>query len=76
MLGGLFYLWLSETGAFESYLGLTAALSAGALAAVGQDVVAAGTSLLGSEFSLDINIGCDGLQASAFFGPRTDCGFV
>lgn len=65
---GLFYLWLSETSAFESYLDLNAVLSAGALTAIGQDVVAAGTSLLGPGFSLDINIGCDGLQASAFFG--------
>ncbi len=64
----LFYFWLSETGVFESYLGFSAVLSAGALTVFGQDVAAAGTSLLGSEFSLDINIGCDGLQASAFFG--------
>lgn len=63
----LFYLWISKGSFFNAYLGLNAELCAIMLRILGDDAVAAGTRLFSSRFGLDIHLGCDGLQSSAFF---------
>ncbi|NOT01966.1 MAG: archaeosortase/exosortase family protein [Phycisphaerales bacterium] len=62
-----FYLYLSHTGVFESYLNLNARASAAIMRMVGDDATADGTTIHTSRFSLAIKKGCDAIQASAFF---------
>ncbi len=63
----VFYLWLSTLSLFDSYLELNARLSALVLGLFGDDVTVIGKSIASSKFSMDIQLGCDGIQASAFF---------
>lgn len=74
MLGSLmvgfntcFYLWLSPAGAMNAYLRFHARLVAAMLRVLGDDAAAAGKSIVSSRFSLSIEVGCDAVQASAFF---------
>ena len=63
----LFYLWFSRLDLFDSYLELNAKISAALLNIFGDNVTVAGKSISSSDFSMDIQLGCDGIQASAFF---------
>ncbi len=74
MLGSLmvgfnvcFYLWLSQGSVMNAYLQFHARLVAAMLRVMGDDAAAAGKSIVSSRFSLSIEVGCDAVQASAFF---------
>lgn len=67
VFNSLFYLWFSKGHLFASYLGLNAEFCAMALRVLGDDATVIGTSIVASRFSLDISLGCDGIQSSAFF---------
>lgn len=74
MLGSLmigfnacFYLWFSQGSVMNAYLGFHARLVAAMLRVMGDDAAAAGKSIVSSRFSLSIEVGCDAVQASAFF---------
>ena len=70
LLGGfnaLFYLYVTGTAFFESYLGLNAQLSGALLRVLGEEVTVEGDTISTPRFTLGIMRGCDALQASAFF---------
>lgn len=60
--------WISKGAFFEGYLALNADICAAILKGFGENAQATGTSLSSSRYALDIKRGCDGLQASVFFG--------
>ncbi len=62
-----FYLWLSQGSVMNAYLRFHARLVASILRMLGDDAAAAGKSIVSSRFSLSIEVGCDAVQASAFF---------
>lgn len=62
-----FYLYLSKSSGFESYLNLNARASAAIMRWIGDDATADGTTIHTPRFSLAIKTGCDAIQASAFF---------
>jgi len=63
----LFYLWFSRLSAFDAYLSANARLSAAILRLCGGDVSFAGQRVVSPDFAMDIQLGCDGIQSSAFF---------
>ena len=63
----LFFLWLSPSEFFQTYLKLNAGASAGVLQALGDDATVSGDSILSPRYSLTIKRGCDAFQVSAFF---------
>ncbi|MGD2109139.1 MAG: archaeosortase/exosortase family protein [Phycisphaerae bacterium] len=63
----IFYLWFSRLPLFEGYLALNAKASAVILNLFGDNVTINGTSVRSDRFAMDIHLGCDGIQASAFF---------
>ncbi len=63
----LFWLWLSKTDVFYSYLNVNAAISGWIIGLFGDDVTVAGRAIASSRFNLNVEKGCDAIQASAFF---------
>ncbi len=57
----------SQGRVFDSYLRVNAELSGAILRVFGEDVTVSGKSISSPEFSLNIESGCDAIQASAFF---------
>ena len=62
-----FYLVISDSALFDSYLSVNARISAGILRLFGENASADGTTIRSAEFPLEIKKGCDAIQASAFF---------
>ena len=65
----LFWLWLSKTDVFYSYLNVNAVVSGWIIGLFGDDVTVAGRTItsVSEGFSLNVEKGCDAIQASAFF---------
>ena len=62
-----FYLWLAKSELFQAHLRFNARLGAAVLRFLGDDATAAGPSIVSSRFALVVAVGCDAIQASAFF---------
>jgi exosortase/archaeosortase family protein len=62
-----FYLVISKSALFESYLGVNAQVSAAILRLFGEDASAGQTVIRSPSLPLEIKRGCDAIQASAFF---------
>ena len=70
LLGGFnafFYLYVTSTAFFDSYLGLNARIGGALLRIFGEEVTVEGFTISTPHFTLGIMRGCDALQASAFF---------
>ena len=67
LFNALFYLWIADATVFQTYLNLNARVCAVILSALGEDAAAAGKAISSPRFSLSIEVGCDAIQASAFF---------
>ncbi len=61
------YLPFTQTDAYQSYLALIARASGTALGVLGQDITVAGQSLFSPAYSIQIVMGCDGIEATALF---------
>ncbi len=62
-----FYLWIGTSSFFQSYLHLNAEVVARMLRVFGDNATASGKSVTSPRFSLSLAVGCDAIQASAFF---------
>ncbi len=62
-----YYLWISQSSFMHGYLNIYAKVSAAILSVLEDDVTASGRLVDSPRFSMSIAIGCDAIQASAFF---------
>jgi len=67
LFNALFYIWLSHSSFFLTYLSWNAGCSAFLLRLFGESASSNGTSLSTPRFFLEIKQGCDALQPIAFF---------
>lgn len=67
LFNAFFYIWLSHSSIFETYLGWNARCSAILLRSLGESASSNGTLLSTPRFSLEIKQGCDAIQPVAFF---------
>ncbi len=63
----LFFPWFTQTGVFQRYLALIAESSGAILTYLGQSVSVSGRSVFSARFSLEVILGCDGVEATAVF---------
>lgn len=62
-----FYLWFAPSAAFEAYLHLHARAAEALLKLLGYGVEAAGATISGKSFSVEVKRGCDGIQPVTIF---------
>lgn len=70
MLIGVFYVffpWFTQTGVFQRYLALIAESTGTILTYLGHSVDVSGRSVSSARFSLEVVLGCDGIEATALF---------
>lgn len=70
LLIGMFYVLFppfTQTSVFQRYLGLIAESTGAILTLLGQSVTVSGRSVASTRFSLEVVLGCDGIEATAMF---------